>query len=338
MAYYIATINIEETFHDLIGAEEYTQFEGIVLTDTFAMTEKQKIKETEGDGQFIEMFAENSERANKQLKSPITVIIGNPPYSVGQRSANDNNQNTSYPFLDTAIAKTYVYRSNAALSASVYDTYIKAFRWATDRLGDNGVIGFVSNGAWLDGVALDGFRECLIEEFNHIYVFNLRGNQRTSGELSRKEGGKIFGSGSRTPVAITKISWSAGLDRLWLNNVELKHNTETRIVMYRPFCKKCVSFHTDVIERLSKWLSVYPESITENLAICTSGIGGNKGFSAIEWIMESYRVKTDKDSGITDDPNTYGDEKYIFNLLISVISVSLKTLDLIESMPEYKEI
>lgn len=181
MAYYIATINIEETFHDLIGAEEYTQFEGIVLTDTFAMTEKQKIKETEGDGQFIEMFAENSERANKQLKSPITVIIGNPPYSVGQRSANDNNQNTSYPFLDTAIAKTYVYRSNAALSASVYDTYIKAFRWATDRLGDNGVIGFVSNGAWLDGVALDGFRECLIEEFNHIYVFNLRGNQRTSG-------------------------------------------------------------------------------------------------------------------------------------------------------------
>lgn len=213
MAYYIATINIEETFHDLIGAEEYTQFEGIVLTDTFAMTEKQKIKETEGDGQFIEMFAENSERANKQLKSPITVIIGNPPYSVGQRSANDNNQNTSYPFLDTAIAKTYVYRSNAALSASVYDTYIKAFRWATDRLGDNGVIGFVSNGAWLDGVALDGFRECLIEEFNHIYVFNLRGNQRTSGELSRKEGGKIFGSGSRTPVAITILVKRKGVKK-----------------------------------------------------------------------------------------------------------------------------
>ena len=213
LAYYIATINIEETFHDLIGAEEYTQFEGIVLTDTFAMTEKQKIKETEGDGQFIEMFAENSERANKQLKSPITVIIGNPPYSVGQRSANDNNQNTSYPFLDTAIAKTYVYRSNAALSASVYDTYIKAFRWATDRLGDNGVIGFVSNGAWLDGVALDGFRECLIEEFNHIYVFNLRGNQRTSGELSRKEGGKIFGSGSRTPVAITILVKRKGVKK-----------------------------------------------------------------------------------------------------------------------------
>ena len=683
LAYYIATINIEETFHDLIGAEDYTAFEGIVLTDTFAMTEKQKAKETEGE-QLVQMFAENSARAKKQLKAPITVIVGNPPYSVGQRSANDNNQNTSYPFLDATIAQTYVEKSKAALSASVYDSYIKAFRWATDRLGDNGIIGFVSNGSWLDGVALDGFRQCLIEDFNHIYVFNLRGNARTSGEQRRKEAGNVFDAGSRTPVSITilvkrkgvkkdgfvryhdigdylsreqklaivsefgdisaikwsfitpnvnndwinqrnqsyinfialgdkkkneqisvfldnystglktnrdiwlysfscdsvisksnqmiefynserircfselkeqqnkgvisssdkkaadtfilnfinndatKISWSAGLDRLWLNNTELQHNEETRLVMYRPYCKKRISFHTDVIERLSKWLSVFPENATTNLAICTSGIGGNKGFSAvitdciqdvqllfncqcyplymydknekqilpqmtlfgdmeeadavgykkryaisdaaltkfkgiygdrvtkedifyylyavlhskdyieayadnlakemvriptlekfpkyveigrqlaelhlhyeapadaaalgleikitkedyavskmrfkkvgkdndkgtiifndyitisniperayeyvvngrsaIEWIMESYRIKTDKDSGITDDPNTYGDEKYIFNLLISVISVSLKTLDLIDSMPEYKEI
>lgn len=202
LAYYIATINIEETFHDLIGADTYTQFEGIVLTDTFAMTENQRANEADGE-HFESMFVENSARAEKQLKAPITVIIGNPPYSVGQKTGNDNNQNTNYPYLDKAIASTYVMRSTSTLTRNAYDSYIRAFRWATDRLGDNGIIGFVSNASYLDSVALDGFRECLIEEFNHIFVFNLRGDQRTLGEISRKEGGKIFGSGSRTPVAIT---------------------------------------------------------------------------------------------------------------------------------------
>ena len=678
LAYYIATINIEETFHDLIGAEEYTQFEGIVLTDTFAMTERAKEKKDTIKG-YSSMFEENSERAEKQLKAPITVVIGNPPYSVGQKSGNDNNQNASYTFLDKKIADTYVAKSKSTLTRNAYDSYIKAFRWATDRLGDNGIIGFVSNGAWLESVALDGFRQCLVEEFNHIYVFNLRGNQRTSGELSRKEGGKIFGSGSRTPVAITilvkrkgvkkdgfvryhdigdylsreqklaiisgfgdisaikwsfitpnesndwlgqrnqsfinfialgdrkrndsifnsnmatgivtsrdswvygfsketvlnnsnnmirfynaerercfenvqeqqekklitlvdnksletyllnirsndktKISWSRGLFSQFCKGKTIEETKEARLITQRPFCKKYVAYNKSIIETPSRWSSVIPDEKHENLIICVSGTGNKKGFStlisnciqdfhflynaqcfplyiydreevfgraqitlfdkndssaykkrsaisdvafakfksiygdsitkedifyyiyavlhnkeyistyednlakemvriptlekfpkyveigrqlaelhlnyeapadvselgldvqitkedysvskmrfqksgkdvdkstiifndyitisniperayeyvvngrsAIEWIMESYRIKTDKDSGIIDDPNDYGDEKYIFNLLISIISVSLKTLDLIDSMPEYKEI
>lgn len=683
LAYYIATINIEETFHDLIGAGEYTQFEGIVLTDTFAMTEKQKAKEAEGLERITSMFEENSARVERQLNAPINVIIGNPPYSVGQKSGNDNNQNSTYRYLDQSIASSYVFRSNSTLTRNAYDSYIKAFRWATDRLGDNGIIGFVSNGSYLDSVALDGFRECLVEEFNHIYVFNLRGDQRTLGELSRKEGGKIFGSGSRTPVTITilvkrkgvkkdqfiryhdigdylsreqklsiirefgdigginwsyitpndnhdwinqrnqsyinfialgdkkkqertsvyldnyasglstsrdvwiynfsaekalqvssdmiafynierercftelqkqkeqgfisvddkkaadtylcnirstdttKISWSAGLTTAFCRNSVIETYDCVRLTSYRPFCKKYLVYNKDIIERPSKWDSIIPNDEHTNLVICISGapikksfsvlmtntiqdlhfmensicfplfmydkeekhrdaqltlfgnveedtiaykkryaisdtalakfkgIYGNRitkeeifyylyavlhskdyisayednlakemvriptlekfpkyveigrqlaelhlnyeaiadasafgleisitkedysvskmkfkkvgkdndkgtivfndhitisniperayeyvvnGRSAIEWIMESYRVKTDKDSGITDDPNKYGDEKYIFNLLISVISVSLKTLDLIDSMPEYKEI
>jgi predicted helicase len=212
LAYYIATINIEETFHDLIGAEQYTQFEGIVLTDTFAMTERAKIEKGSIEG-YSSMFETNSARANKQLKSPITVIIGNPPYSVGQKSGNDNNQNVKYPLLDDSIFQTYAKNSKSFNLVSLHDTYIKAFRWATDRLGDNGVIGFISNGSYLDSVASDGFRACLLKEFNHIYVFNLRGNQRTSGETSRKEGGKIFGSGSRTPVAITILVKRKGVKK-----------------------------------------------------------------------------------------------------------------------------
>lgn len=200
MAYYIASINIENVYHSIMENEEYNSFEGICLTDTFQLGE-----EASEENMFSEQFPTNSKRVIAQKKKPITVIIGNPPYSVGQKSANDNAQNQSYPTLNSRIESTYVAESNANNKNSVYDSYIKAFRWASDRINkkDGGIIGFVTNGAWLDGNAQDGFRKCLEREFSSIYVFNLRGNQRTSGELSRKEGGKIFGSGSRTPIAIT---------------------------------------------------------------------------------------------------------------------------------------
>lgn len=141
------------------------------------------------------------------MATHVRVIVGNPPYSVGQKSANDNAQNLSYPNLEKRIASTYIQRitdKNSTVQA-LYDSYVKAFRWASDRIPQNegGVVAFISNGAWLDGNAQNGMRRCFEEEFTSIYVLNLRGNQRTSGELSRKEGGKIFGSGSRTPIAIT---------------------------------------------------------------------------------------------------------------------------------------
>ena len=161
----------------------------------------------EGEHIASEFFPRNSDRVNAQRKTPITVVVGNPPYAAGQKSANDNAQNMSYPRLEKRIEETYVADSTATLKYSIYDSYIKAFRWASDRLEKThgGVICFVSNGGWLDGNAMDGFRKHLESEFNRIYVFNLRGNQRTSGELSKKEGGKIFGSGSRTPVTITLL-------------------------------------------------------------------------------------------------------------------------------------
>ncbi|WP_246144167.1 DEAD/DEAH box helicase [Neolewinella aurantiaca] len=201
LAYYIAAVNIESTYHDLAPGEDgYVPFDGIVLTDTF------QLGEPDADSALIsESFPQNSERVKAQKGQPIRVIMGNPPYSVGQKSANDNAQNQKYEVLDSRIANTYAFRANSTNLNSLYDSYIKAFRWASDRLDKNtpGIIGFVTNGAWIDGGSQSGFRETLIEEFSSIYVFNLRGNQRTSGELSRKEGGKIFGSGSRTPITIT---------------------------------------------------------------------------------------------------------------------------------------
>ena len=131
------------------------------------------------------------------------MIIGNPPYSVGQTSANDLNANLKYPTLDRRIEDTYAAKSTATNKNSLYDSYFRAFRWATDRVRDNGIVAFVSNGGWIDGNTGDGVRLTFAEDFSDIYVLNLRGNQRTAGEQSRKEGGKVFGIGSRATVAIT---------------------------------------------------------------------------------------------------------------------------------------
>ena len=200
LAYYIASINMENAYHERTLDKSYKPFEGICLTDTFHLGEGEGILDL-NDG-----FIDNTRRVKAQRKAPLRIIIGNPPYSVGQKSANDNAQNQSYPNLEKRIEETYVASSKATNKNSLYDSYIKAFRWSTDRLDpQGGIVAFVSNGAWLDGNAMEGFRKTLQKEFSAIYVFNLRGNQRTQGELSRREGGKIFGSGSRTPIAITLL-------------------------------------------------------------------------------------------------------------------------------------
>ncbi len=200
LAYYIACVNIEVAYQGRMKAIKYEPFEGICLTDTFRMDESSAT-----DQDLFTSFEDNGERLKRLCRQPIRVIFGNPPYSVGQESANDDNQNEAYPHLDARIAETYVEESNAANKNSLYDSYIRAFRWASDRIGDSGIVAFVSNGAYIDNNAMAGFRKSLMKEFSSIYCFNLRGNQRTSGELSRKEGGKIFGSGSRTPIAVTLL-------------------------------------------------------------------------------------------------------------------------------------
>ena len=204
LAYYIASINIENAFHDVARQENgsYTPFDGICLTDTFQMYED---KDNDVERlKFADVFPQNSQRVIAQSKVPMRVIIGNPPYSIGQKSANDDAQNESYPKLEKRISETYSRNTKATLQRGLYDSYVKAFRYASDILDDmGGVIGFVTNAGWLDTQTMDGLRKCFEREFSSIYVYNLKGNQRTSGETSRREGGKIFGSGSRAPIAIT---------------------------------------------------------------------------------------------------------------------------------------
>jgi predicted helicase len=196
LAYYIAAINIEAVYHGIVGGK-YEPFEGICLTDTFQMYEKEDLVDA--------LLVDNSARRKRQKELDIRVIVANPPYSDGQESANDINENVEYPHLDTRIRSTYAERSDVRMVRSLYNSYIRAIRWASDRIGNAGVVGFVTNAGFLNAISSDGMRRCLAEEFSSIYVFHLRGNQRTAGELSRKEGGKIFGSGSRAPIAISLL-------------------------------------------------------------------------------------------------------------------------------------
>ena len=196
LAYYIAAVNIEMAYAEIIG--EYQPFEGIILTDTFQASEAADQRDTT-------FFPRNNARMERQLALDIRVIISNPPWSSGQGSYEDDNVNQHYPTLDNKIARSYVASSDSkGLKSSIYDSYVRAIRWASDRVqaGDGGVVGFVTNSGFLDGQNSDGFRKVLAKEFHEVYVYDLRGNARTSGETRRREGDGIFAEGSRAGVTI----------------------------------------------------------------------------------------------------------------------------------------
>lgn len=198
LAYYIAAINIEAAYHGEV-IDEYSPFEGICLTDTFQMYEKDDLVDA--------LLEDNSARRKRQKELDIRVIVGNPPYSVGQGEANANNQNVAYPSLDSRIRATYAAQSESTNKNALYDSYIRAIRWASDRIGDAGIISFVTNSGILDKPVTAGVRKCLASEFSSIYVFSLRGDIRKN-MLSKgraKEGGNIFGSGSMAGIAISVL-------------------------------------------------------------------------------------------------------------------------------------
>ncbi|EJF90113.1 DEAD/DEAH box helicase [Bartonella melophagi] len=203
LAYYIAAINIEATYHSIMGGD-YVPFEGVCLTDTFQLYEHKQQQEQEKD-LLSDLMEDNSTRRLHQQNLNICVIVGNPPYSVGQKSENDNAKNISYPKLDNRIRETYIAQSKGNLIRSLYDSYIRAIRWASNRIEDCGVVGFITNAGFINTRSMDGLRKCLNEEFSSIYVLNLRGDIRKN-MLSKgraQEGQNVFGSGSMTSIAIS---------------------------------------------------------------------------------------------------------------------------------------
>ena len=196
LPYYVASLNVEHAFLEKTG--RYAPFEGIVLVDTFEMVE----------GKTIGMFsAENSERAQRQREAPITVVIGNPPYNAHQVNANDANQNRKYPHVDGRVSETYAASSGAQNKNALSDPYVKAFRWAADRIGEQGVIAYVTNDSFLDGLAFDGMRRHLAGEFDEVWVVGLGGNVRKDPTLSGTTH-NVFGI--QVGVAITLLVRTGG--------------------------------------------------------------------------------------------------------------------------------
>ncbi len=197
LSYYIALINITQAAQNRDSSLK--NFKNIALTDSLDIYEE---KNDKGVIPFFYDLKENKEIKDTMEKQNIRVIIGNPPYSAGAKSENDNNQNLIHPKLEKLVYEKYGKNSTAKVGKTTRDVLIQSIRMASDVVKDKGVVGFVVNGGFIDSKSADGFRKCVAQEFSHLYVLNLRGNQRTSGEVSKKEGGKIFDSGSRATVAI----------------------------------------------------------------------------------------------------------------------------------------
>ena len=217
LPYYIASMNIEHEYYD--ATEMYEPFAGICLVDTFDLASEDRPQQL-GLG----FMAENFARVATQQKQNVTVVIGNPPYNMGQTNENDNNKNRKYLTIDERVRETYVKDSKATLRNKLSDPYVKAIRWAADRIGDEGVVAFVTNNSFLDAMAFDGMRKHLEQDFTKIYHINLKGNARTSGERRRQEAGNIFDDQIRVGVGISFFVKKAGANsdpaEVWIYSVD----------------------------------------------------------------------------------------------------------------------
>ena len=332
LAYYVASMNLESVFYERCPIDDPSKYEPnkvLIWTDTFADHTKADLFKTS--------LAENNQRLKTVLESDIRVIIGNPPYSVGQESQNDDNQNEHYEVLDARLAETYVAKTNSTLKGKLYDSYIRAYRWASDRIGEKGVIGFVTNAGWLESNSADGMRKCMAKEFSSIYIWHLKGNARTVGEQRRKEKDNVFGVGSRAPVAIVilvknpehkgecKIHFAAVGDYL-TREEKLKQTADAKSIYG-------IQFRTIVPDAHGDWLSQRDDSFERFIPIsssvfkdCAIGVSTNRDFwvygSSIKSIESNVNRTFDSYArSLTFFKNT-GDLQYATSIVNSDISWS----------------
>lgn len=287
LAYYVMVVNIEYAYHARTG--EYREFPGALLTDTFQMTEKQN--------QIDELFfVDNSLRQLEQASTPVKILTGNPPYSAKQKNANDDNANEHYPTLENRVKETYSARSNATNKNSLLDSYVEAFRWASDRIGDEGIVCFVSSSGWLRSEAGEGIRRCFKDEFNDIYVFDLRGDAYTKGETRKREGDGVFGVGSRTPIAITMLvknpcsSTEGEIHYYDVGDYKTREEKLKALIDYMNHDPQWIALKQD---RKGDWLNQRDESFYDLAPMAVSD--GNKKTSLGVYQIWSNGIKTQRD-------------------------------------------
>ncbi|MDK4311740.1 DEAD/DEAH box helicase [Corynebacterium accolens] len=326
LAYYVSAVNIETTYNALREEAaqrngepipDYVPFTNIALADTFQVHE-------DGDIPDLNIFRENNATIERQKNAPINVVIGNPPYSAGQKSANDLNANQKYPSLDKRIADTYAASSTAQRKGALYDSYLRAFRWATDRIGDQGVVAFVSNGGWIDGNTGDGVRLSMAEDFTDLYLFNLRGNARTAGEQRRKEAGNVFRDGGRTTIAVMigiKDPAKSGF-QLHYRDIGDYLTAEEKLEIVDSSSIETIDWHSITPNKEGDWLNQRSEEF-ETWPV----IGEKKGSSEKFFSQFSAGVKTSRDSWCYNF-----DPRKLFNNVSETASYYNATVDLAQEI------
>ena len=289
----------------------------MIWTDTFANNRQSSI--------FSTTLGENNARLAELNRQDIRIIIGNPPYSVGQESANDNNQNEHYAEVDARIAETYVSNSEAKNSRNSYDSFSRAYRWASDRIGNKGIIGFVTNASFLDSATFDGMRKCMVKEFSSIYIYHLKGNQRTSGERSRQEGGKVFGEGSRAPVAIVflvKNPASTEHGKIYFHAVDDYLTREEKLACLRDDRSiACVSMRNILPDVHGDWFNFRDDSFYKFIAL--SNTSKEKISSKSLFKLSSHGLTTNRDIWVYN-----GSKVKIQNLMIFSITEYNSSVDI----------
>lgn len=307
LPYYIANLNIEFTYKQKTG--KYLEFENLCFVDTLDNYVNQN-KDAEMD--IFSLSDENADRIKRQNEKKISVIIGNPPYNANQMNENENNKNREYPAVDKRIKDTYI-KASTAQKTKLYDMYARFLRWASDRIDKNGIIAFVSNSSFIDSRTFDGFRKVLGEEFNYIYILNLKGNARTSGERRRKEGGNIFHDLIRVGVAIYFIIKKEGETgfQVHYDEVEDYANAEMKFNYLTQRSFKDIPFVHYIPDKNNNWINLVENDWEEMIPIADKTVKLGRNNQAIAKSF-SLGIVTARDDWMydKDDENLANKVKY----------------------------
>jgi predicted helicase len=298
LPYYIANLNIEYTYRQKMG--EYAPYENICFVDTLDnMGFGQGIRQGQLD--FFAIVDENIERVRRQNERRISVIIGNPPYNAWQENFNLQNPNRPYKEIDRRIRDTYVKQGTAQNQIALYDMYVRFFRWASDRIAEDGIVAFVANSSFLDARTFDGFRKVVAEEFDHIYAVNLKGNARTSGERRRREGGNVFSDQIRVGVAIYFLVRKQGETgcRIWHNAVPDYARAEEKKAYLSGNEFARMMFEPIHPDRRHNWLNLSDNDWDELVPLMDKAVKSEGQAEAI-FRLFSNGVKTQRDDWMYD--------------------------------------
>lgn len=315
LPYYIANLNIEYTYQQKMG--EYEEFENICFMDT--------LEHTSFYGKQMDLFAlsvENTARIKRQNDKQISVILGNPPYNAKQENFNDNNANRSYPEIDKRIKETYIKQGTAQNQIVVYDMYTRFLRWASDRLGKNGIVAFISNNSFIDALTFDGFRKEVAKEFNEIHIINTKGNARTSGERRRQEGGNVFDDKIRVGVAVyflVRNEEQKGF-RVFYNTVDDYLSSSLKKEYFVANKLEDIDFVQTIPDKQNNWINQTDNDFDDLLPLIDKNVKAGKSEQAI-FKLFSRGVETGRDEWVYDFSKINLQHKMEFMTLVYINSI-----------------